>query len=419
MTVGNAPLHDADPEVFAALERERERQTAQIELVASENIASRAVLEALGHEINNKTLEGYPGKRFHGGGENVDVVEQLAIERARKLFGAEYVNVQPHSGTQANQAVLFALAGPGSRILSLDLAAGGHLSHGSKANLSGRWFEAHHYGVSRETGLLDYDAIEEAARRVRPALLIAGASAYPRVIDFERMKKIAEGADTRLLVDIAHIAGLVAAGAHPSPVPHADIVTCTTTKTLRGPRGGLILSRSDKFAKALQSAVFPGVQGSLHPNVLAAKAVSLAEALRPEFKAYGAKVVENARHLCDVLKSRGLRLVGDGTDTHLVVVDVSTAGIRGQQAEDVLARAGITSNKNPIPFDPPRPSEWNGLRLGVSAVTTRGFGISEMDVLGHCIADLIIADPGAAQHSAVHKATETAAMLARIQLPAH
>ena len=418
MTVGNAPLHDADPEVFAALERERERQTAQIELVASENIASRAVLEALGHEINNKTLEGYPGKRFHGGGENVDIVEQLAIERARKLFGAEYVNVQPHSGTQANQAVLFALAGPGSRILSLDLAAGGHLSHGSKANLSGRWFEAHHYGVSRETGLLDYDAIEEAARRVQPALLIAGASAYPRVIDFERMKKIAEGADTRLLVDIAHIAGLVAAGVHPSPVPHADIVTCTTTKTLRGPRGGLILSRSDKFAKALQSAVFPGVQGSLHPNVLAAKAVSLAEALRPEFKAYGAKVVENARHLCDVLTCRGLELVGGGTDTHLVVIDLSTANMTGQQAEDALARAGITSNKNPIPFDPPRPSEWSGLRLGVSAVTSRGFGIPEMDALGHCIADLVLTEPGAARDATVKRARETVAVLARIQPPA-
>ena len=417
MTASNAPLHDADPEVFAALKRERERQTAQIELVASENIASRAVLEALGHEINNKTLEGYPGKRFHGGGENVDIVEQLAIERARKLFGAEYVNVQPHSGTQANQAVLFALAGPGSRILSLDLAAGGHLSHGSKANLSGRWFEAHHYGVSRETGLLDYDAIEEAARRVRPALLIAGASAYPRVIDFERMKNIAEGADTRLLVDIAHIAGLVAAGVHPSPVPHADIVTCTTTKTLRGPRGGLILSRSDKFAKALQSAVFPGVQGSLHPNVLAAKAVSLAEALRPEFKAYGAKVVENARRLCDVLTYRGLGLVGGGTDTHLVVIDLSTANVTGQQAEDALARAGITSNKNPIPFDPPRPSEWSGLRLGVSAVTSRGFGIPEMDALGHCIADLVLAEPGAAQDTAVKTAKETVAVLARIQPP--
>ena len=415
MTIANAPLQSADPEVFAALERERERQTVQIELVASENVASRAVLEALGHEINNKTLEGYPGKRFHGGGENVDIVEQLAIERARKLFGAEYANVQPHSGTQANQAVLFAMAAPGSRILSLDLAAGGHLSHGSKANLSGRWFDAHHYGVSRETGLLDYDEIEEATRRVRPALLIAGASAYPRVIDFERMRKIADRADTHLLVDIAHIAGLVAAGVHPSPVPHADIVTCTTTKTLRGPRGGLILSRSDKFAKALQSAVFPGVQGSLHPNVLAAKAVSLAEALRPEFKAYGAKVVENARRLCDVLTGRGLDLVGGGTDTHLVVIDLSATDVTGQRAEDALARAGITSNKNPIPFDSPRPSEWNGLRLGVSAVTSRGFGIPEMDALGHCIADLVIAEPGATQDAAVNRAKETVAELARIE----
>ena len=406
-----ASLADTDREVHAALERERERQAVEIELIASENIVSRAVREALGHEITNKTLEGYPGRRFHGGGRNVDVIERLAIERAQDLFGAEYVNVQPHSGTQANQAVFFALAQPGSRILSMDLAAGGHLSHGAKANLSGRWFDSHHYGVDAGTGRLDYDAIDDQARRVRPALLIAGGSAYPRIIDFERMADIARRADAHLVVDMAHIAGLVAAGVHPSPLPHADIVTGTTTKTLRGPRGGLILSRSTRFAKALQSAVFPGVQGSLHPNVLAAKAVCLGEASGAEFKAYAVQVVANARRLGDVLKGRGLELVGGGTDTHMVLVDLSGTGATGQEAEDALARAGITSNKNPIPFDAPRPSHWRGLRLGVSAVTTRGFGTAEMEALGHCIADLILAGAGPDRDAAVRTARETAAML--------
>ena len=407
-----ASLADTDREVHAALERERERQTVEIELIASENIVSRAVREALGHEITNKTLEGYPGRRFHGGGRNVDVIERLAIERARELFGAEYVNVQPHSGTQANQAVFFALAEPGSRILSMDLAAGGHLSHGAKASMSGRWFDSRHYGVAPGTGLLDYDAIEDEALKVRPALLIAGGSAYPRIIDFERMAAIAQRAGAHLVVDMAHIAGLVAAGVHPSPVPHADIVTCTTTKTLRGPRGGLILSRSMRFAKALQSAVFPSVQGSLHPNVLAAKAVCLGEALRAEFKAHGAQVIVNARCLGDALEGRGLELVGGGTDTHMVLVDLSRTAVTGQEAEDALARAGITSNKNPIPFDAPRPSQWRGLRLGVSAVTTRGFGTAEMETLGHCIADLILAGAGPDRDAAVRTVRETVAILA-------
>ena len=298
-------LADTDPAVREALDGEARRQRTQVELIASENVMSRAVREALGHEMGNKTLEGYPGNRFHGGGEYVDVVERLAIERAKALFGAAYANVQPHSGTQANQAVFFVLLRPGDRILSLDLAAGGHLSHGAGANLSGRWFDSHHYGVDRASGLLDYDDIEARAREVRPALLIAGGSAYPRAIDFERMARIAEAVEARLLVDMAHIAGLVGAGAHASPLPHADIVTCTTTKTLRGPRGGLILARSDAFAKRLQSAVFPGVQGSLHSNVLAAKAVCLGEALRPEFKDYGRRVIENARKLAAVLEERG------------------------------------------------------------------------------------------------------------------
>ena len=348
--------------------------------------------EALGHEIGNKTLEGYPGKRFHGGGEHVDVVERLAIERAKQLFGAAYVNVQPHSGTQANQAVFFALLRPGDRILSLDLAAGGHLSHGAGANLSGRWFDSRHYGVDRASGLLDYDAIEVCARETRPALLIAGGSAYPRAIDFERMGRIAEAVEARLLVDMAHIAGLVAAGAHASPLPHADIVTCTTTKTLRAPRGGIILARSEQYAKRLQSAVFPGVQGSLHSNVLAAKAVCLGEALRPEFGFYGQRVVENARTLAVTLAERGIGIVSGGTDTHMVLLDLASAGLLGSQAQTALARAGITSNSNPAPFDPPSPSKWTGLRLGVAAVTTRGMNRAAMRVLGGCIADLLLAE---------------------------
>ena len=381
-------LADTDTAVRDALDLEARRQRIQIELVASENIMSRAVREALGHEIGNKTLEGYPGARFHGGGY-VDVVERLAVERAKELFGATYVNVQPHSGTQANQAVFFVLLEPGDRTLSLDLAAGGHLSHGARPNLSGRWFDAHHYSVDRATGLLDYDAIEATARDIRPKLLIAGGSAYPREIDFERMARIAETVGARLLVDMAHIAGLVAAGAHASPVPHADIVTCTTTKTLRGPRGGLILARSEEFAKRLQSAVFPGVQGSLHSNTLAAKAVCLGEALRPEFRTYGRHVVNNARTLAATLQEHEIRIVGGGTDTHMVLLDLKSVGLLGHDAEEAIARAGITSNRNPVPFDARNPAKWTGLRLGVSAVTTRGLGTAEMRMLGSCIAELL------------------------------
>ena len=405
-------LAETDPLVREALDNETRRQRTQVELIASENIMSRAVREALGHEIGNKTLEGYPGNRFHGGGEYVDVVERLAIERARELFGAAYANVQPHSGTQANQAVFFVFLRPGDRILSLDLAAGGHLSHGAGANLSGRWFDAHHYGVDRASGLLDYDRIEARAREVRPALLIAGGSAYPRTIDFERMAGIAEAVEARLLVDMAHIAGLVAAGAHASPLPHADIVTCTTTKTLRGPRGGLILARSDAFAKRLQSAVFPGVQGSLHSNVLAAKAVCLGEALRPEFRGYGRRVVENARTLAATLADRGFGLVGGGTDTHMVLLDLASVGILGHQAETALARAGITSNKNPVPFNPGSPSKWTGLRLGVSAATTRGLGPADMEVLGECIADLLHAEARSEPGRALARAGARIARLA-------
>ena len=406
-------LADTDPAVSEALDNETRRQQVQIELIASENIMSCAVREALGHEMGNKTLEGYPGNRFHGGGEYVDVVERLAIERAKALFGAAYANVQPHSGTQANQAVFFVLLRPGDRILSLDLAAGGHLSHGARANLSGRWFDSHHYGVDRVSGLLDYDEIEARARVVCPALLIAGGSAYPRAINFERMAGIAKAVDARLLVDMAHIAGLVAAGVHASPLPHADIVTCTTTKTLRGPRGGLVLARSDEFAKGLQSAVFPGVQGSLHPNVLAAKAVCLGEALRPEFRVYGQRVVENARTLAATLADRGIGIVGGGTDTHMVLLDLASVGLLGQQAETALARAGITSNRNPVPFDARIPSKWTGLRLGVSAATTRGLGASEMLVLGECIAELIHAEARSDAGTVLERARPRIARLAQ------
>jgi glycine hydroxymethyltransferase len=299
------------------------------------------------------------------------------------------VNAQPHSGTQANQAVFFATVKPGDPILSLDLAAGGHLSHGAAPNQSGRWFDAHHYGVDRDSGLIDYDEVERIAAEVRPALLITGGSAYPRVIDFARMRRIADVVGALLLVDMAHFAGLVAAGAHPSPLPHADIVTCTTTKTMRGPRGGLILSRDSTWAKQLQSAIFPGVQGSLHSQIIAAKAVCLGEALQDDFKTYGRQVVENARCLAQILSDQGIKLVSGGTDTHIVLLDFSSMALTGQQVQDSLARINLTSNKNPIPFDSTRPSEWAGLRLGVAAATTRGLGPADFELLGKVIARAI------------------------------
>jgi glycine hydroxymethyltransferase len=388
----NASVHERDPLVAEALDNERRRQQDQIELIASENIVSRAVLDALAHEMTNKTLEGYPGNRFHGGGQFVDVVEQAAIDRAKELFGCAYANVQPHSGTQANLAVFFLLLKPGDKVLSLDLAAGGHLSHGMKGNLSGRWFESHNYNVDPQTEVIDYDALERIALEVRPTLLITGGSAYPRELDFERMGRIARKVGAWFLVDMAHIAGLVAGGAHPSPLPHADIVTCTTTKTLRGPRGGLILTNNPDWFKKLQAAVFPGVQGSLHSNVLAAKAICLGEALRDDFKVYAHQVKANARALATTLIERGIRIVSGGTDTHIVLVDLSSKGLNGKQAEDLLARANITANKNPIPNDSPRPPEWVGMRLGVSAATTRGMKEDELRTLGTIIADLIEAE---------------------------
>ncbi|PDT07849.1 MULTISPECIES: serine hydroxymethyltransferase [unclassified Rhizobium] len=388
----NTTVQEVDPLVADALASERARQQDQIELIASENIVSRAVLDALGHEITNKTLEGYPGNRFHGGGQFVDIAEQAAIDRAKQLFNCGYANVQPHSGTQANLAVFFLLLKPGERVLSLDLAAGGHLSHGMKANLSGRWFDANNYSVNPQNEVIDLDEMERIAEEIRPKLLITGGSAYPRELDFERMSKIAKKVGAHFLVDMAHIAGLVAGGVHPSPFPHADIVTCTTTKTLRGPRGGLILTNNEEWYKKLQAAVFPGVQGSLHSNVLAAKAICLGEALRDDFKLYARQVVANAKVLAETLADRGVRIVSGGTDTHIILLDLSSKGLLGKQAETLLAKANITSNKNPIPGDSPRPPEWVGMRLGSSAATTRGLREEEFRVLGHVIADLIDAE---------------------------
>ena len=385
----SSTLLDSDPLIFNALAGEINRQQEQIELIASENIVSQAVLDALGHRITNKTLEGYPGRRFHGGAKFADIIEQAAIDRAKKLFDCEYVNVQPHSGTQANQAVFFATLKPGDLVLSLDLAAGGHLSHGAPPNMSGRWFDVHHYGVDGDSGLIDYDQLQRQAREIKPAMLIAGGSAYPRLLDFERLAEIAGETDAILLVDMAHIAGLVAGGAHPSPVPFADIVTCTTTKTLRGPRGGLILSRDASWEKKLQSAIFPGVQGSLHTNVIAAKAVCLGEALEPGFRKYAEQVIQNARVLASTLIEKRIDLVSGGTDTHLLLLDFSRRNLTGQQMEDALAEINITSNKNPVPLDHKKPADWSGLRLGVAAATTRGFGEIEMREIGAMIGEVV------------------------------
>jgi len=404
-------LAQADPLIANALAQEKARQQSQIELIASENMVSRAVLDALGHEATNKTLEGYPGARFHSGGQFIDIAEQAAIDRATELFGCAYANVQPHSGTQANLAVFFALLKPGDRILSLDLAAGGHLSHGLGANLSGRWFDARHYGVDRETGLIDYDSVEAMALELRPRLLIAGGSAYPRAFDFPRMAAIAAKAGALFHVDMAHFAGLVAGGAHPSPFPHADIVTCTTTKTLRGPRGGVILWNNPDWQRKMQAAVFPGVQGSIHTQVIAAKAVCFGEALKPAFRDYAARIVANARALAATLAGRGVRIVSGGTDTHVVLLDLSPQGLTGKAVEKILEDANITSNKNPVPFDSPKPPEWAGLRLGSGAATTRGFNEQDFREIGEIIADLIRAAASGETNGAVAAARERCAAL--------
>ncbi len=370
-------IEQTDPLIYAAITAEEQRQRNNIELIASENFASPAVMEAQGSVLTNKYAEGYPGKRWYGGCENVDVVEQLAIDRAKELFGAEHANVQPHSGSQANTAVYFSVLQPGDRIFTMDLAHGGHLTHGHKANFSGRFYEVTHYGVSPKDERIDYDELEKTARELKPALITVGASAYPRIIDFERMGKLSREIGAYLFVDMAHIAGLVAAGLHPNPVPHADFVTTTTHKSLRGPRGGLILCK-EELAKKIDSQVFPGIQGGPLMHVIAAKAVCLGEALKPEFREYSAQIVRNAQAIAARLTQHGYRIVSGGTDNHLMLVDLRPKGLNGADASHALDEAGITVNKNGIPFDTGSPMKPSGIRIGTPAVTTRG--MKEADV---------------------------------------
>ncbi|MDO1558704.1 serine hydroxymethyltransferase [Brevundimonas sp. 2R-24] len=384
-----ASLAEADPEIFNGIEGELHRQQEQIELIASENIVSKAVLEAQGSVLTNKYAEGYPGRRYYGGCEYVDVTEDLARERAKKLFGCSFVNVQPHSGAQANQAVFMALLKPGDTFLGMDLAAGGHLTHGSPANQSGKWFRPVTYTVRRDDCLIDYDHVAEMAEREKPALILAGASAYGRQIDFKRFREIADSVGAWLMVDMAHYAGLVAGGVYDSPVPHAHVVTTTTHKTLRGPRGGMILSNDEDLGKKINSAVFPGLQGGPLEHVIAAKAVAFREALQPEFKAYARQVVDNARALAAVLVERGLAIVSGGTDSHLMLVDLRPKGVTGKATEIALEHALMTCNKNGVPFDEAPFTITSGVRLGTPAATTRGFGVAEFEQVGHLIADVI------------------------------
>jgi glycine hydroxymethyltransferase len=385
----NANLEQTDPEIAKAISDELHRQQDQIEMIASENIVSSAVLEAQGSVLTNKYAEGYSGRRYYGGCEYVDVVETLAIERAKRLFGCKFVNVQSHSGAQANQAVFLALLKPGDTVLGMSLEAGGHLTHGAGPNLSGKWFNAVQYGVSRETGQIDYDALEALAVECQPQLIVAGASAYPRQIDFAAFRRIADKVGALFMVDMAHISGLVAAGLHPSPLPHADIVTSTTHKTLRAARGGIILSNDEQLGRKINSAVFPGLQGGPLMHAIAGKAVAFGEALKPEFKTYIETVVKNAQTLGEVLLDRGLDLVSGGTDTHLVLVDLRPKGLTGDITETSLERAGITCNKNGVPFDPEKPMVTSGVRLGTPAGTTRGFGPEQFTQIGHLIGDVL------------------------------
>lgn len=374
------PLSEVDPEIYQAIELETRRQRQTLELIASENIASRAVLEAQGSVLTNKYAEGYPGRRYYGGCEHVDIAENLAIARAKELFGADYANVQPHAGAQANTAVYFALLKPGDTILGMDLAHGGHLTHGSPINISGSYFKNAFYGVDKETGRINYEQLFAAAMESKPKLIIGGASAYPREIDFYKMKEVAEEVGAYLMVDMAHIAGLVAAGLHMSPIPHADLVTTTTHKTLRGPRGGLILSRyGDKYGAKINKAVFPGIQGGPLMHVIAAKAVALKEALEPSFKEYQEQVVKNARALASALLERGFDLVSGGTDNHLILVDLRSKKITGRETQELFDIVGVTVNKNAIPFDPQPPNTASGIRIGTPAVTTRGLVEEDMN----------------------------------------
>jgi len=382
-------LGAADAAVAAAVASELDRQQHQIELIASENIVSRAVLEAQGSVFTNKYAEGYPGKRYYQGCAPSDAVETLAIERAKKLFNCAYANVQPHSGAQANGAVMLALTKPGDTILGMSLDAGGHLTHGAAPAMSGKWFNAVQYGVRREDHLIDYDEVERLAIEHKPVLIIAGGSAYPRIIDFARFRAIADKVGAKLLVDMAHFAGLVAAGIHPSPLPHADVVTTTTHKTLRGPRGGMILSNEEALGKKLNSAVFPGLQGGPLMHVIAAKAVAFGEALQPDFKDYAIRIVANAQTLAARLVARGCAVVAGGTDTHLALIDLTPKGLNGKQADEALERAGITCNKNGVPFDPLPPTKTSGIRVGSPAGTTRGFGQAEFTAIGDMIADVL------------------------------
>lgn len=385
-------LNTVDPEVSKAIDQELNRQRNKLELIASENIVSKAVMAAQGSVLTNKYAEGYPGKRYYGGCEYVDVVEQLAIDRAKELFGAGYANVQPHSGAQANMAVFFALLTPGDTVMGMNLTDGGHLTHGSPVNMSGKYFKIVPYGVSEKTEMLDYDEIQRIANECKPKLIVAGASAYARTIDFQRMAEIAHSVGAYLMVDMAHIAGLVAAGLHPSPVPYADVVTTTTHKTLRGPRGGLILCKDEEFGKQFNKAIFPGIQGGPLMHVIAAKAVALKEALSPEFKAYAQQIVKNAKVLADTLQADGFRIVSGGTDNHLMLVDLTSKNITGKLAQNLLDEVGITANKNTIPFEKLSPFVTSGIRLGSPALTTRGFKEEDMVEVANIIA-LVLDNP--------------------------
>ncbi len=399
-------LRDADPEIAEAIRLELGRQRDEIELIASENIVSRAVLEAQGSVLTNKYAEGLPGKRYYGGCQYVDIAERLAIERVTKLFGCKFANVQPHSGASANAEVFFALMAPGDTFMGLNLAAGGHLSHGSPVNISGKWFKPVPYDVRRDDHRIDIDQVRRLAHEHKPKLIIAGGSAYPRIIDFRAFREICDEVGAYLMVDMAHFAGLVAGGAHPSPFPHAHVVATTTHKTLRGPRGGVILSDDEEMAKKLNSAVFPGMQGGPLMHVIAAKAVAFGEALRPSFKLYAKNVVENAKALAETLKSHGLDIVSGGTDTHLMLVDLRPKRLTGKVAEAALGRAHITCNKNGIPFDPEKPFVTSGIRLGSPACTTRGFGIAEFRAVGDMIVEVldVLSQKGADEDSLVETA---------------
>lgn len=385
----SAPIAESDPELNIAMRGELSRQQDQIELIASENIVSRAVLEASGSVLTNKYAEGYPGRRYYGGCEFVDVAEELAIARAKQLFNCGFANVQPHSGAQANGAVYFALLQPGDTILGMSLAAGGHLTHGAAPNISGKWLHPVQYGVRKEDALIDFDEVERLATEHKPKIIVAGGSAYPRVIDFERFRAIADSVGALLMVDMAHFSGLVAGGAHPSPFPHAHIATTTTHKTLRGPRGGMILTNDEAIAKTVNSAIFPGTQGGPLMHVIAAKAAAFGEALRPEFRTYSAAVIENARVLAATLVEGGLDIVSGGTDTHLLLVDLRPKGLTGKVAEASLEAAGMTCNKNGIPFDPEKPTITSGVRLGSPAATTRGFSVGEFRQVGEMIVEVL------------------------------